>query len=123
MRQGQLLRTVSTSAHPPVSSDYPKETQQIWYAPYSKPSNTSTGAGLYTAVRLDSLDSILSLPLSPCVDLKPENLLFRTPHEDADIMIADFGLSRVMEGEKFSMLTEICGTPGVSQHSSSLLLN
>jgi len=27
-------------------------------------------------------------------------------------MIADFGLSRVMEGEKFSMLTEICGTPG-----------
>jgi len=45
-------------------------------------------------------------------DLKPENLLFRTVDEDADIMIADFGLSRVMEGEKFSMLTEICGTPG-----------
>ncbi|KAI3613268.1 calcium calmodulin dependent protein [Moniliophthora roreri] len=45
-------------------------------------------------------------------DLKPENLLFRTPAEDADIMIADFGLSRIMEEEKFSMLTEICGTPG-----------
>ncbi|KAJ7321901.1 Pkinase-domain-containing protein [Mycena albidolilacea] len=30
-------------------------------------------------------------------DLKPENLLFRTPAEDADIMIADFGLSRIME--------------------------
>jgi len=44
-------------------------------------------------------------------DLKPENLLFRTQAEEADIMIADFGLSRVMEG-KFSMLTEICGTPG-----------
>ena len=28
-------------------------------------------------------------------------------------MIADFGLSRVMEEERFQMLTEICGTPGV----------
>ncbi|KAF8062453.1 kinase-like domain-containing protein [Lyophyllum atratum] len=45
-------------------------------------------------------------------DLKPENLLFRTQAEDADIMLADFGLSRVMEEGKFSMLTEICGTPG-----------
>jgi serine/threonine protein kinase len=45
-------------------------------------------------------------------DLEPENLLFRTPAEDADVMIADFGLSRVMEEEKFNMLTEICGTPG-----------
>ncbi|KAI0089645.1 kinase-like domain-containing protein [Irpex rosettiformis] len=45
-------------------------------------------------------------------DLKPENLLFRTKKEDADIMIADFGLSRMMEEEKLQMLTEICGTPG-----------
>ncbi|KAG5644842.1 hypothetical protein DXG03_007569 [Asterophora parasitica] len=45
-------------------------------------------------------------------DLKPENLLFRTQAEEADIMIADFGLSRVMEAEKLNMLTEICGTPG-----------
>jgi len=45
-------------------------------------------------------------------DLKPENLLFRTQAEDADIMIADFGLSRIMEEEKLNMLTEICGTPG-----------
>lgn len=29
-------------------------------------------------------------------------------------MIADFGLSRVMEEEKLNLLTEICGTPGVS---------
>ncbi len=28
-------------------------------------------------------------------------------------MIADFGLSRVMEEEKLQLLTEICGTPGV----------
>ncbi|KAI0697372.1 Pkinase-domain-containing protein [Cytidiella melzeri] len=45
-------------------------------------------------------------------DLKPENLLFRTKKEDADIMIADFGLSRMMDEEKLQMLTEICGTPG-----------
>ncbi|KAJ3488539.1 hypothetical protein NLJ89_g11604 [Agrocybe chaxingu] len=45
-------------------------------------------------------------------DLKPENLLFRTQAEESDIMIADFGLSRVMEEEKLSQLTEICGTPG-----------
>ncbi|KAK7680323.1 hypothetical protein QCA50_016563 [Cerrena zonata] len=45
-------------------------------------------------------------------DLKPENLLFRTKKEDADIMIADFGLSRVLEEEKLQVLTEICGTPG-----------
>ena len=51
-------------------------------------------------------------------DLKPENLLFRTKKEDADIMIADFGLSRMMEEEKLQMLTEICGTPGVRAYIS-----
>ncbi|KAF6744337.1 calcium/calmodulin-dependent protein kinase [Ephemerocybe angulata] len=45
-------------------------------------------------------------------DLKPENLLFKTQAEDADIMIADFGLSRVMDDSTLSLLTEICGTPG-----------
>ncbi|KAL5514677.1 hypothetical protein ACEPAG_1993 [Sanghuangporus baumii] len=45
-------------------------------------------------------------------DLKPENLLFRTKAEDADIMVADFGLSRVMDEDKLQLLTEICGTPG-----------
>ena len=45
-------------------------------------------------------------------DLKPENLLFRTKEEDADVMIADFGLSRVMDDDKLTMLTEVCGTPG-----------
>ncbi|KAI5117907.1 hypothetical protein M0805_003601 [Coniferiporia weirii] len=45
-------------------------------------------------------------------DLKPENLLFRTKAEDADIMIADFGLSRVLDEDKLQLLTEICGTPG-----------
>ncbi|KAJ6540847.1 kinase-like domain-containing protein [Mycena vulgaris] len=45
-------------------------------------------------------------------DIKPENLLFRTEADDADIMIADFGLSRLMDESEASMLTEICGTPG-----------
>lgn len=54
----------------------------------------------------------------PCllkkIDLKPENLLFRTEAEDSEIMVADFGLSRVIEEEKLTLLTEMCGTPGVS---------
>jgi calcium/calmodulin-dependent protein kinase I len=45
-------------------------------------------------------------------DLKPEHLLFRTPAEDADIIVAGFSLSRVMEEERVHLLTEICGTPG-----------
>lgn len=59
-------------------------------------------------------------------DLKPENLLFRDPSEDADIMICDFGLSRVMDSDKVALLTEICGTPGVSPnlwHLNNNVLN
>jgi calcium/calmodulin-dependent protein kinase I len=37
-------------------------------------------------------------------------------------MIADFGLSRVMEEEKLQLLTEICGTPGVSQRCPTHML-
>ncbi|KAL7003901.1 Calcium/calmodulin-dependent protein kinase type I [Cystobasidiomycetes sp. EMM_F5] len=45
-------------------------------------------------------------------DLKPENLLFRTQDENADLMIADFGLSRVVNDDAMSLLTTTCGTPG-----------
>ncbi|CAI2189351.1 7853_t:CDS:10, partial [Funneliformis geosporum] len=45
-------------------------------------------------------------------DLKPENLLFRTKAEDSDLLIADFGLSRIIDSEKFHVLTTTCGTPG-----------
>lgn len=45
-------------------------------------------------------------------DLKSENILFKTPEEDSDIMIADFGLSRCLESEKYPLLTTLCGTPG-----------
>ena len=37
-------------------------------------------------------------------------------------MLADFGLSRIMEEEKLNMLTEICGTPGVSWFCFLVLL-
>lgn len=45
-------------------------------------------------------------------DLKPENLLFNTAEDDAEVMIADFGLSRVIEEDKLHAIIEVCGTPG-----------
>ncbi|KAI9221892.1 kinase-like domain-containing protein [Blastocladiella britannica] len=45
-------------------------------------------------------------------DLKPENLLFRTEAEDADLLIADFGLARCLESDTYPLLTTTCGTPG-----------
>lgn len=45
-------------------------------------------------------------------DLKPENLLFRDKSESAELLIADFGLSRVVDGDKLTMLSTTCGTPG-----------
>ncbi|GAA95644.1 uncharacterized protein L969DRAFT_85339 [Mixia osmundae IAM 14324] len=45
-------------------------------------------------------------------DLKPENLLFRSKEEDSDLLIADFGLSRVIDDSQFTVLTTTCGTPG-----------
>jgi len=45
-------------------------------------------------------------------DLKPENLLFRSKDEDADLLIADFGLSRAIDDSRMSVLTTTCGTPG-----------
>ncbi|KAF9435091.1 hypothetical protein BGZ76_006903 [Entomortierella beljakovae] len=45
-------------------------------------------------------------------DLKPENLLFRTATDDSGLLIADFGLSKIIDHEKFRLLTTTCGTPG-----------
>lgn len=85
------------------------------YEPSSVPSSTSTNVASCTEVCTHSQRRAWHNKKLICtLDLKPENLIFRTKAEDADIMIADFGLSRVMDDEKFQMLTEICGTPGVS---------
>ncbi|TYJ53249.1 hypothetical protein B9479_006116 [Cryptococcus floricola] len=45
-------------------------------------------------------------------DLKPENILFKSKKEDADLMLADFGLSKVLDDDKLTILTTTCGTPG-----------
>ena len=45
-------------------------------------------------------------------DLKPENLLFRSPAEDSDLLLADFGLSRIIDEEQMHVLMTTCGTPG-----------
>lgn len=50
----------------------------------------------------------------PYTDLKPENLLFRTKDDDSDLLIADFGLSKMIDESTFSALTTTCGTPGES---------
>ncbi|KAG0273862.1 hypothetical protein BGZ96_004621 [Linnemannia gamsii] len=43
---------------------------------------------------------------------EPENLLFKTKAEDSELMIADFGLSKIIDKDKFDLLTTTCGTPG-----------
>ncbi|KAJ7027220.1 hypothetical protein C8F04DRAFT_1294713 [Mycena alexandri] len=47
-------------------------------------------------------------------DLTAENLLFSTPANDADIIITDFGLSRIidLEEEKLRIRTDVSGTLG-----------
>ncbi|KAJ3273029.1 hypothetical protein HK104_004349 [Borealophlyctis nickersoniae] len=45
-------------------------------------------------------------------DIKPENLLFKNRESLSDLVIADFGLSKIMDPEKFDGLMTTCGTPG-----------
>jgi len=45
-------------------------------------------------------------------DLKPENLLFKTKNEDSQLVIGDFGLSRITNADEYGPLTTTCGTPG-----------
>ena len=45
-------------------------------------------------------------------DLKPENLIFRSPEEDSDLLIADFGLSRITADPNDHGLKTYAGTPG-----------
>ncbi|KAK4048950.1 Calcium/calmodulin-dependent protein kinase type I [Microbotryomycetes sp. JL201] len=44
-------------------------------------------------------------------DLKPENLLFESQDEDSKLMVADFGLSKIVDENTYSTLSTTCGTP------------
>ncbi|KAG2191340.1 hypothetical protein INT46_011922 [Mucor plumbeus] len=44
-------------------------------------------------------------------DMKPENLLFQTAGNDSNLMITDFGLSKILKAQD-DILTTACGTPG-----------
>jgi calcium/calmodulin-dependent protein kinase I len=55
---------------------------------------------------------LFTLPFIALSDLKPENLLFRDKTEESDLLIADFGLSRVVDDDTLSVLSTTCGTPG-----------
>ncbi|KAJ3065189.1 hypothetical protein HDU98_011420 [Podochytrium sp. JEL0797] len=44
-------------------------------------------------------------------DIKPENLLFKAKDSN-DLVIADFGLSKISDGEALNNLRTLCGTPG-----------
>ena len=45
-----------------------------------------------------------------CLDLKPENVLFKSKDQQSPIMITDFGLSALYTPDK--LLKTACGTPG-----------
>ncbi|KAJ3216033.1 hypothetical protein HDU67_009993 [Dinochytrium kinnereticum] len=45
-------------------------------------------------------------------DIKPENLLFRSKDSLSELVIADFGLSKIMDPETYDGLMTTCGTPG-----------
>ncbi|KAI9363637.1 kinase-like domain-containing protein [Pilaira anomala] len=43
-------------------------------------------------------------------DMKPENLLFKTPESNADLVICDFGIAKT--NSQTSALETVCGSPG-----------
>ncbi|EIE85865.1 hypothetical protein RO3G_10575 [Rhizopus delemar RA 99-880] len=43
-------------------------------------------------------------------DMKPENLLFKTPESDANLVICDFGIAK--HNSETSALETVCGSPG-----------
>jgi serine/threonine protein kinase len=45
-------------------------------------------------------------------NLKPQNLLFRTPEDNADLLVDIFGLSRIIDEEQFHVPTTASDTTG-----------
>ena len=48
-------------------------------------------------------------------DIKPENLIFKSPDENSELMVADFGLSKIADDDDSPLKTYV-GTPGKSDH-------
>jgi len=44
-------------------------------------------------------------------DIKPENLLYRDKSPNSDLLLCDFGISKMIESPE-DMLTTVCGSPG-----------
>lgn len=51
-----------------------------------------------------------SVPFAPPPPPQPENLLYASQKDDAEIKIADFGLAKLLSEE--NMMSTACGTPG-----------
>lgn len=49
--------------------------------------------------------------LTLCIDLKPENLLYLTPEPDSDLVLADFGIAKMLDS-KDEVLTTMAGSFG-----------
>lgn len=62
---------------------------------------------------LGVLDALHSKSPCPVVhrDLKPENLLLASPHDDSDILLADFGFARHVDPIHNVWCHTLCGTP------------
>lgn len=45
-------------------------------------------------------------------DIKPENMMFRSTENERELVIGDFGLSKMMDPDTFNSLMTTCGTPG-----------
>jgi calcium/calmodulin-dependent protein kinase I len=47
-------------------------------------------------------------------DIKPENLIFKSPDENSELLVADFGLSKISEDHDSALKTYV-GTPGIDR--------
>jgi calcium/calmodulin-dependent protein kinase I len=57
------------------------------------------------------MDSFLALMSNNCPDLKPENLLYLTSDPNSDLVLADFGIAKMLDS-KDEVLTTMAGSFG-----------
>lgn len=82
-----------------------------WSRASSARSPTCTGRAWCTEVSFGGDLATTGLTLNDRADLKPENLLFATEDEDSPLLVADFGLSKIVDESTYSTLSTTCGTP------------